>query len=167
MVQRISEVIRGYEKRLQGMPFVPKSSYGRAILREDGGPNKIFLTHLFCDQAIAIQFLKDMGLIPIKVQCNTCGRDMTWSAQPNIPEGFRWRYRRKVDGVKCSESRSIKHGSWFQQSNLTFQEILYLTYDIVGREPANQIQHEHRFSPNTVADWRMFCRENMLVFLEG
>jgi hypothetical protein len=63
MLQKISEVLVEYEKRLQGMPFVPRSSYGRAMLREDGGPNKIFLAYLFCDRTIAIHFLKDVGLL--------------------------------------------------------------------------------------------------------
>ena len=137
------------------------------MLQEDGGPNKIFLTYFFCDQTITIQFFKDGGLIRINMQCNTCGRDMTWSAHPNIPEGFRWRCQRKVAGAKCSESRSIKHGSWFRKSNLTFQEILYLMYDIMYHEPAHQIQHEHHFSPDMVADWGLFCRETMLVFMES
>ena len=44
---------------------------------------------LFSDQATGIQFLKDVGLIRSKVQCNSCGRDMTWYAEPNIPDGFR------------------------------------------------------------------------------
>ena len=52
-------------------------------------------------------------------------------------------------------------------SHLTFLEILLLTYDIVRREPAHQIRQEHRFSTHTVADWGMFCRETMLVFMEG
>jgi hypothetical protein len=90
MVQKISEVVVEYEKHLQGMPFVQRSSYGRAMLREDGGLNKSFFTYRFCDRAIAIQFMKDMGLLRSKVQCNTCGGDMTWSTQPNIPEGFCW-----------------------------------------------------------------------------
>ena len=102
-----------------------------------------------------------------KVQCNTCGRDMTWSAEPSIPEGFRWRCRRKVAGIKCSESRSIKYGSWFRQSNLTFREILLLTYDIVCREPAHRTSEEYSVGPNTIADWGMFCRETMLVFMAG
>ena len=110
MVQHISDVVREYEKRLQEMPYVPRSSYGRGMLPENGGTNKIFRTFLFCNQATALQFLKDVGLLRSKMQCNTCGRDMTWYAQPNIPEGFRWRCRRKVAGTKCSESRSIKHG---------------------------------------------------------
>jgi hypothetical protein len=32
------------------------------MLQEDGGPNKIFFTFLFCDQAMAIHFLQDVGL---------------------------------------------------------------------------------------------------------
>ena len=91
---------------------------------------------------------------------------MTWSVDRSIPEGFSWRCRRKVSGVQCSESKSIKHGSRFQQSNLAFQEILLISYDIVRREPAHQIQ-EYRLTSGTVTDWRLFCREAMLVFMEG
>ena len=116
------------------MAFITKSSYRHLMLREDGGPNRTFLTYLFSDHAMGIQFLKDEGLLWSKMQCNTCGRDVTWSAQPNIPEGLRWRCRRKVAGATCSESRSIKHGSWFQKSNLTSQEILLISYDIMRRE---------------------------------
>jgi hypothetical protein len=72
-----------------------------------------------------------------------------------------------VAGTRCSGSRSIRHGSWFQQSNLTFQEVLYLAYDILHRKPANYIQYEHHFSDHNIANWEMFCRETMLVYLEG
>jgi hypothetical protein len=51
-----------------GMSFLPKSLYGRPMLREDGGLNKIFLTFLFCDHVMAIQFLKDVGLLWSEVQ---------------------------------------------------------------------------------------------------
>jgi hypothetical protein len=90
VVQHLCEVVAEYEKSLQEMSFLPQTSYGRTMLQEHSGPNKIFLTHLFCDHDIAIQFLKDMGLLQSKAQFNTCGRDMTLSAQPNIPEGFSW-----------------------------------------------------------------------------
>ena len=56
------------------------------------------------------------------------------------------------------------HGS---SSHLTFQEVLCLTYDIVRREPAHLIQEEHGHSSATVTDWGMFCRETMLVYMEG
>jgi hypothetical protein len=55
-------------------------------------------------------------------------------------------------GARCNQSASIRHGSWFQQSKLTLQEIILLTY-IVCREPATNIQKEYRFSWHTIAHW--------------
>ena len=127
MVGKIYEIVDNYEKHLQEMPFIPRGLFRRRMLCQDGGPNRDFLTYLFCDSGLAMHFLKDVGLLRSKVQCNTCGQDMTWSAEPSIPEGFRWRCPRKVAGVKCSASRSIRTGSWFQQSRLTFREVLSLT----------------------------------------
>jgi hypothetical protein len=72
-----------------------------------------------------------------------------------------------VAGTRYHGSRSIGHGSWFKESKLTFQEVLYLTYDILRREPAHQLQHEHQFTDRTIADWGMFCRKTLLVYLEG
>jgi hypothetical protein len=40
-------------------------------------------------------------------------------------------------------------------------------YNILRREPPNRIQHEHHFSDHMIADWGMFCRKAMLVYLEG
>jgi len=127
MVAKINEIVDNYEKSLQDLPFIPRGSFRRRMLRQDGGPNRDFLMYLFCDSGLPMQFLKDVGLFRSKVQCNTCDRGMTWSAEPCIPEGFRWRYRRKVAGVKCSASRSIRTGSWFQQIRLTFREVLLVT----------------------------------------
>jgi hypothetical protein len=44
---------------------------------------------------------------------------------------------------------------------------MYITYDILRHNRANQIQHEHNFGKQTVTDRGMFCRETMLVFLES
>jgi len=121
---------------------VPRSSYGSPMLREDGGPNRNFLTCVFCDQGFAMQVLKDVGLFRSKVQCNTCGQDMTWSAESTIPEQYTGRCRKKLAGFKCSESRSIKHGSWFQHSHFNFHQIFLIKYDIVRREHVHHIQKE-------------------------
>jgi len=162
MVQRITSVIKEYQDRLREMHYVPKTSFGRDSLRYSGEANKLFLTFLFSDHAIGLQFLKDVGLIRSEVQCNLCGRDMTWHADTSAVDGFRWRCRRMVAGNRCSGSRSIRHGSWFQRSKLTLQEVLFLTYDILSREPAHKIQHEHHFADHMISDWRMFCRETLL-----
>jgi len=44
---------------------------------------------------------------------------------------------------------------------------MYLTYDIVRRLPAHFIHKEHRFGSDTIAAWGLFCREIMLVYMEG
>ena len=167
MVPHVTNVIKEYQDRLREMPYVPKTSYRRDSLGYSGDANKNFLTFLFSDQATGIQFLKDVGLILSKVQCNSSGRDMTWYADPNVLDGFRWLCRRMVAGTRCSGSRSIRHGLFFQGSNLTLQEVLYLTYEILRREPAKHIQHEHHFSDHTIVDWGTFCRQTLLEYLEG
>jgi len=147
------------------MPYVPKTSYGHASLVDDEA-NKPFLTFLFSDTDLGIQFLKDVALLCSKVPCNICGRDMTWCAEPKLKDGFRWRCRRTA-AVICSETKSIRHDSWFQQSKLTLQEVMYLTHDIVRRVPAYIIHKENRFGSDTIAAWGIFCRETMLVYVEG
>ena len=54
-----------------------------------------------------------------------------------------------------------------QCTNITFQEVLFLKYAIVHREPAQCIQQEHGFGDNTLANWGQFCRQTMLVYMEG
>jgi len=163
MIQVTSE----YEERLRRCEYVPRFSCGRRMLKKCGDPNRFFLMYLFCEQSLAIHFLKDIGLLRSKVQCNTCCRGMKWSVDSTHSEGFRWRCQRRVAGVKCNQSASIKVGTWFQQSKLTLQEILLILYDTVRREQASWIQSEYCLGPRTVADWGIFCRETMLVFLEG
>jgi hypothetical protein len=46
-------------------------------------------------------------------------------------------------------------------------EIILITYDILRRDSAHQIENELCLSDHTVADWGMFCRKTMLEFLEG
>jgi len=167
MVEQLLQVTSEYKEQLRRCEYVPRFSFGRRMLRDDGDPNRLFLMYLFCEQSHAIQFLKDIGLLRSKMQCNTSGRDMTWSADSTHSEGFRWWCQRRVAWVRCNQSAPIKVGSWFQQSKLTLQEILLITYDTVRREQASWIQSEDCLSAHTVTDWGMFCRETMLVFLEG
>jgi len=68
---------------------VPKRSYGHSTLGINDGVNVVFLTFLFSDKDLGIKFLTDVGLIRSKVTCNTCGRDMTWCADPTTTDGFR------------------------------------------------------------------------------
>jgi hypothetical protein len=89
MVDEIKSVISTYQQRLMEMPYVPQKSYGRASLGDDGEVNKLFLTFIFSNADLGIQFMKDVGLLRSKVPCDTCGRDMTWCAEPKPKDGFR------------------------------------------------------------------------------
>ena len=70
MDEHIKSVISTYQRRLVEMPYVPRTSYRRVSLGDDGDANKLFLTYLFSDKDLGIQFLKDVGLLRIKVTCN-------------------------------------------------------------------------------------------------
>jgi hypothetical protein len=43
--------------------YVPRTHFGRASLEDDGDASKIFLTFLFSDMHLDIQFLKNVGSI--------------------------------------------------------------------------------------------------------
>ena len=75
--------------------------------------------------------------------------------------------RNEVIHMQVPGSRSARHGSWFQQSKLTLQEVMYQTYGILRRERADHIQHKLHFSDHTVANWGMFCRQATLHYMEG
>ena len=78
MVEKVIHITSEYEDRLRRCQYVPRMSFGRRMLRDDGAPNRFFLMYLFCDESMTIQYLQDIGLLRSKMQCNTCGRDMTW-----------------------------------------------------------------------------------------
>jgi hypothetical protein len=86
--------IKEYEVRVQGMQQVPRLSHARTILGTDGGPTRSFISSLFNDNFMAIAFLKDIGLLRKEMLCESCGRDMTWSANPSVHDGFIWRCNR-------------------------------------------------------------------------
>jgi len=118
-------------------------------------------------QEMAIQFLKDVGLIPSMLQCNICERGMTWIADTDRSDGFRWRCPKSVARVRCRGTASIRHGCWFRLSNLTLLEIMAITYDFLRCDSAHIIETEHNCSDRTVTDYGKFCRETMLEYLDG
>jgi len=106
VVAEILEDVTEYEERLRRTRFAPRLSYGRRMLAEDWGPNRMFFTCLFCDEAMALQVLQDVGLLRSREQCNTCCGDMMWCVDNSASDGFRWRFRRRNGGTRCSHSTS-------------------------------------------------------------
>ena len=88
VVSQLQQVVAKYVQRVKEISFVPVFSYGRGLLRDDGGPNRFFFTFLFCDQALAIALLQEVKLIRSEVLCDTCGRFMTCCALPTTYTTF-------------------------------------------------------------------------------
>jgi len=77
MVQRITQIIKDYQSRVRETPCVPETSFRIDSLGFPGVANKLFLTFLFSEHAIGVQFLKDVGLIRSKMQCNSATAQYT------------------------------------------------------------------------------------------
>ena len=56
--ERTKSVISTYQRRLIEMPYVPRTSYGRASLGDEGDANNllVFFTYLFSDNSLATSF---------------------------------------------------------------------------------------------------------------
>jgi hypothetical protein len=80
-MENMNQIVRQYEERVQSWPSVARLNNGRPLLTKDGAPSKSFFFYLFTDNSMAIEFLKDIGMIQRKMQCNPCHQDMTWTAR--------------------------------------------------------------------------------------
>jgi hypothetical protein len=67
MVSEMQDVVVKYMERVQQKTNVPRFSYGRGMLRDDGGPKRLFSTYLFGGDAVAISILQDAKLIRSQV----------------------------------------------------------------------------------------------------
>jgi hypothetical protein len=124
---RVTSVIETYQRRLNSKPYVPSMTLARATQGTKGVANTLFLAFLFSKPDVGVQFLKDVGLIRSSMVCGKCGNRMPWWVDTNRKEGYRWRCRTITSPSACSVSTSIRHGSWFQESNLNLIDVLFLT----------------------------------------
>jgi len=61
MVEDTVRITSEHESRLAKSGYVPRFSYRRRMLRDDGDPNRYFLTFLFFEESTATQILNDIG----------------------------------------------------------------------------------------------------------
>jgi len=52
-VAHMLQVVTEYEERLRRNQYVPRFSYGRRMLRDDGGANRFFLMFLTAPRVVA------------------------------------------------------------------------------------------------------------------
>ena len=160
----VTSIITTYRQRISAKPYVSSATYGRTTMGPSGVPNKMFITFLFSDHDVGVQFLKFVGLYPSSMVCCKCGWQMTWCVDSIVKDGYRGRYMTAISASTCRVSTSVRHGTRFQQSNMNFMEVVFLTH-IVRRVPARTIQQKHQFGSASITDWSKFCREVMFGYV--
>ena len=108
---------------------------------------------------MTIDWLKDEGLLPSEMLCPMCSNPMQWTRCKDRSDGYKYECRGNHTAKRHRVEHSIRCGSWFENSNLTLQEIMKLTYWWCADLRENQIKAQLRLSDNTIVDWSMFCRE--------
>jgi hypothetical protein len=74
-----------------------------------------------------VQFLETWSSFKARWRI-TCGCHMSWCADFNRKDSFRWRCCRRMSSTVCSMSTSTRYDTWFQNSNLTVMEVMILIY---------------------------------------
>ena len=130
-------------------------------------PYKLYIAFSWSNDAVGVQFLKDVGIIPSSRKCFKCGSQISWRVNFIVKDDYRWRYLRTISVSAYRALTSIRHGIWFQQRNLKFMLVLLLTYDIVQIVAAHNIRRVIQFGFSTIKKWNKVCREFMLDCVLG
>ncbi|GBL81146.1 hypothetical protein AVEN_83196-1 [Araneus ventricosus] len=105
-----------------------------------------------------------MDMIAKEYVCPTCGEKMILT-ENNCSDGYAW-VCRKFGVNEHHIKRTVRKGSWFEESKLTIPEVLILTYLWVKKTPNEWIVDEMNVPEPTVVDWKSVYRKvcvDMLV----
>ena len=106
-----------------------------------------------------VDFLQNTGVIAKSQQCKFCGANMKISMQD---KHVYWICYRRVDGIKCNRGKfSIRYGTFFDHSNLTVQNILWIVWHFVHHLTELQCKEYTKIGQNnkkTVVNWYRKCR---------
>jgi hypothetical protein len=86
---RLASIITAYQQRLSAKPYITLTTDGRETLGASCTPNKLFIAFLFSDHNVGVHFLKDVGLIPIKMVSCKCGSQMSRCVDSDVKDGYR------------------------------------------------------------------------------
>jgi hypothetical protein len=156
-----------YHQRRVELPYMSKRSYGHMALGNNGGVNRVFFSRSYSVISPWVSsFWRTWAWFATR--CRVTPEVVIWPGAliQQLPTVLHGDVQGRLLKPKALSRRLLGMAHGFS-SHLTFQEVLYLTYDIVRRVPARQIQQDYSFSSKTIADWGKFCRETMLVYTEG
>jgi hypothetical protein len=166
MAVSFATVVKSYQDELKNLTSVPKGSFGRSVVGNNGFPTRTFLRFLFADHKKGVKYLQKCGLLKTEMLCPTCGSNMRLS-RDSVIDKYRWKCGKRKRGKRCNTTRSLRHSSWFTQSKLTLLEVMSVTYDILLKVPSQGIQEQHNIGKQTACDWFQLCREVVADFVRS
>ena len=109
-----------------------------------------------------IRWCRQCGLLATQMVCPTCNRHCREQALDHAVDGVTWRCPIEV----CKKRISIRHGSFFEKSQLQLWQILGLTYlwcrsaEKSGKVSVADAQHELQIgSEHSIVHWNQYCRD--------
>ena len=91
--------------------------------------------------------------------CPICSEPMHLVNCDDRSDGLKWECRLKDNGKSHKAEIFVRKGSWFEQSNMTLEEILKFSYWWSQDLDQAQIVHELGLSSRMGVHWDSFCRE--------
>nr|XP_042900278.1 uncharacterized protein LOC107455897 isoform X2 [Parasteatoda tepidariorum] len=127
--------------------------------------NYAYLCRIICDSKESIiDWLRQMELICTSMLCPTCGCAMTLKLVPRLSDGAVWVCSNDMEKKQnCSRRCSVRRGSWFELTNMSFEQILTFCYMWINSYSQGQIISETGISTATYISWnklnRRVCEE--------
>ena len=121
---------------------------------------------VLCNRETFVRWLMDEEVIASRLACPICGENMGLVECMDRSDCYKWECRKRAKHKRHKSTVSIGKGSWFEQSNLTLDEIIKFTYWWSEGLTQEQIKKQLHINPNTAVDWDMFCRETCEVTIQ-
>lgn len=123
--------------------------------------NLLTLIPIIKDQRLTVEFAQKNSLIASRRYCTgQCHQQMNLSKRDNS-DGFAWRC------FKCRKEKSIRYGSFFQDSRIPLGKAIYLIYFWSIDMTLKMARRELNLNQVTMVDWYRFCRDIVYFHFEN
>ncbi|KAJ4434580.1 hypothetical protein ANN_23142 [Periplaneta americana] len=137
----LEDIVKRFQKEMTERYNSCVGSYNRSTIGNEGKPNRKFFVILFTDIQMSVKFLQEVGLMKTSAKCKKCGIQMKLNTKCD-----KWRCNKK----SCNTQLTTRYESLFNNSNLTYEEIMFLLYEILNNMPGNNIKQEYNFDDHTL-----------------
>jgi hypothetical protein len=108
---------------------------------------RLELFEILRSQEQTLAFIQTNGLIPTTHNCTKCG------AIKIITELKNYRCNNRINFIKCSRDNSILNNTFFENSKISIEKILYILYEWCKDTPNEKCAEEYECSITTISNW--------------